>query len=139
MNLFLIIYLFLVLEHNLVNDIDEEEEYKITYEQMSTWFSQGNNIVWNHLEHVSLGLFTLDNPIRCMFIEFMLNKWFDRIVLCSIIGNALCLAANNPLDSHGDSVSIHFFYFFCILLLLIIIILTIIIIILVLLLFRYCI
>jgi hypothetical protein len=93
-------------EHNLVKEINDEAEIEISHEQISDWFYQGNRMVWNYLAPKTCGYFTLDNPIRQFCIETLLSKWFDWAILLAIIGNSLFIAANNPLDTHNESVSL---------------------------------
>lgn len=62
---------------------------------------------WKHSHGI-----TLDNPIRKFCVHAMLNKWFDRIILLAICGNALTLAADNPLDDSNDDIFIVMEYIF---------------------------
>lgn len=93
-------------EHNLGNEIGDEEQVQISHETIGNMFSEGNNLVWNYLEETTLGLFPLDSGIRQFCVKAMLNKWFDRIVLLAILGNSLFLAADNPLDEKNEQVVI---------------------------------
>jgi hypothetical protein len=61
--------------------------------------------VFTVLDENSLNFFNLDHPIRELCIEFMLSKWFDRIVLLAVIGNALFIAANDPLHDKDEMVN----------------------------------
>jgi hypothetical protein len=91
-------------EHNLVNEIGNEDEVEISHETIGNWFNEGNNLVWNYLEETSLGIFPLDSVIRQYCVKALLHKWFDTIILLAILGNSLFLAANNPLDQKNQEV-----------------------------------
>jgi hypothetical protein len=91
-------------EHNLVNEIGDEDELQISHETIGNWFSDGNVLVWNYLEETTLGLFPLDSRIRQFCVNALLHRWFDTIILLSILGNSLFLAANNPLDQKNEEV-----------------------------------
>jgi hypothetical protein len=67
-------------------------------------FSDGDVRVWAYLDNYSLYLFSLDHSLRQFCVDVILNKWFDRFILFSIIANALFLAADNPLDDTNQIV-----------------------------------
>lgn len=81
----------------------------ITPENVSTWFYEGNANVWDILPEDSLYIFSLKNPIRILFVNILLNEWFDRFLLMAIITNAIFLAANNPLKDNNTRVMTCFF------------------------------
>ena len=88
----------------LENDRDGIQKYEqaLTPEDISTWFSESNPLVLYYLTPLSLGFMNLYHPLRWFCVRIMLSIWFERVILASIIVNALFLAADNPLvDSHA--------------------------------------
>jgi len=91
-------------KHNLIaSELEEGSQAVITSEQVSTWFYEGNPNVWSVMDETTLYCFPLESPIREFCINAMLHSWFDRMILLSIIGNALFLAADNPLDDNNKT------------------------------------
>lgn len=84
--------------------VPPEEEKTISAETVGNWFYTGSLAVWTVLPPYSLLFFSLDNPIRRGCVNIMLLPWFDRIILLSIILNALFLAADNPLNNNNSHV-----------------------------------
>lgn len=77
----------------------------LTPDDISGWFLELNPLVRLYLAPQSLGVFSLSSSkVRELCIACMLNKWFDRVILCSICLNALFLAADNPLNNDNKLV-----------------------------------
>lgn len=71
-------------------------------DDINDYFATSDPLVWEFLEKVSLGYFTLDHPVRRFSVHCLLSPIFAWTIFASICVNAVLLGMDNPLSTTGD-------------------------------------